>query len=180
MPLFTLTSSCVGFLFTCHKPTYQISLHFVIVADDTVTGEDALTTCLFYNKHRVTFEAILYLEAVFASPPARVLFRRHVYDGHNVPHLRSTETDGENKVDSNSRRLYEEIINTMVLLISFREGEGYLKGQLVCGLGRVSLGDVGSSDGRDVDGGLLRHQQMVPFVVNLETQNSNISKYLAF
>lgn len=28
---------------------------------------------------------------------------------------------------------------------------GHLEGQLVCGLGRVTLGDVGSSDGRDVD-----------------------------
>lgn len=91
------------------KPTYQIILHLVIIADDRITGEDALTRCLFYNNHCVTFETILYLEAVFASPPARVLFWRHVYDGHNVPHLRSRETDVENKVNSNSKRLHEEI-----------------------------------------------------------------------
>lgn len=131
----------------------------------------------FYNNHCVTFEIILYLEAVFASPPARVLFWRHVYDGHNVPHLRSRETDGENKVDSNSKRRGDYKYDVSYI---FPWRKGYLKGQLVCGLGRVALGDMGSSDGRNVDGGLLRHQQMVPFVVNLETQNSNISKYLAF
>lgn len=44
---------------------------------------------------------------------------------------------------------------------------GYLKRQLVGGLGRVALGDVGGGDSRNIDGGLLRHQQVVPLVVDL-------------
>lgn len=42
--------------------------------------------------------AVIHLEAVLPSPPARVLFRRHVYDGHDVSHLRRRETDGQSKV----------------------------------------------------------------------------------
>lgn len=43
----------------------------------------------------------------------------------------------------------------------------YLKRQLVGGLSRVTLGDVRSCNSRNVDGGLLGHQQMVPLVVDL-------------
>lgn len=43
----------------------------------------------------------------------------------------------------------------------------YLKRQLVGGLGRVTLGDVRGGNSRNIDGGLLRHQQMVPLVVDL-------------
>lgn len=43
----------------------------------------------------------------------------------------------------------------------------YLEGELVCGLGRVTFGDVRGGNSRDVDRGFLRHQQMVPLVVDL-------------
>ena len=61
---------------------------------------------------------------------------------------------------------------------------GHLKGQLVRGLGGVPLGDVGGGDGRHVDGGLLRHQQVVPLVVDLsgrerrETRGSQHQIYI--
>lgn len=44
---------------------------------------------------------------------------------------------------------------------------GYLKRQLIGGLSCVTLGDVRSCNSRNVDGGLLGHQQMVPLVVDL-------------
>lgn len=87
------------------------------------------------------------LEAVLPSPPARVLFRRHVNDGHDVAHLRRRATDGQSKVRCIRGR--EEIRS------SAGAGGAHLEGQLIGGLGRVALGDVGGSDGRDVDGGLL-------------------------
>lgn len=52
-------------------------------------------------------------------------------------------------------------------------GSSYLKGQLVCGLGCVTFGDVCSSDGGHIDRGFLRHQHVVPLVVDLEKKNSN-------
>lgn len=44
----------------------------------------------------------------------------------------------------------------------------HLKWQLIGRLGDVSLNDVGSCDGWDIDGGLFVHQQTIPFVVNLK------------
>lgn len=37
--------------------------------------------------------AVVHLETVFASPPSRVFFGRHVYDGHDVPHLDPAERE---------------------------------------------------------------------------------------
>lgn len=54
----------------------------------------------------------------------------------------------------------------------------YLKCQLVCGLCCVALGDVGSSDGRDIDGSFFRHQQMVPLVVDLKIIKRHLNNSL--
>ena len=58
--------------------------------------------------------------------------------------------------------------------------QSYLKGELVCGLGCVTLGDVCCSDRRDVDWSFLRHQQVVPLVVDLEKKNNDIKDVLTF
>lgn len=54
---------------------------------------------------------------------------------------------------------------------------GYLKGQLVGGLGCVTFGDVCSGDGRDIDGGFLRHQEVVPLVVDLENRRMPLESW---
>lgn len=131
-----------------------------------------------------------YLKAVFPSPPACVFFGRHVYDRHNVPHLdhkcvmmrikshhswahwklhydgiRTThaKTSTEFAEGWKNDRFKMRLFSSFVLY-----NRVHLKGQLVCGLGCVTFGDMCSSDGRDVDWGFLRHQQMVPLVVDLE------------
>ncbi len=137
---------------------------------------------------------MVYLKAMFPSPPACVFFRRHVYHRHNVPHLHHRESDGENKVSSwlsTLKRHYDAIRNVHMKefcskmkkwLIQARlcsscvlYNRGYLKGQLVCGLSCVTFGDVGSCDGGDVDWGFLRHQQMVPLVVDLEKKITTLA-----
>ena len=92
---------------------------------------------------------------MFPSPPPRVFLRRHVYDWHDVSHLMRrarSQPRGYNGIRSLSELL----------------GDGrYLEGELICGLGCVTFGDVRSGDGRDVDRGFLRHQQVVALVVDL-------------
>lgn len=51
---------------------------------------------------------------------------------------------------------------------------GYLKGQLISGLSRVTLGDVRGCNSRNVDGGFLGHQQMVPLVVDLVKEHFHL------
>ena len=119
-----------------------------------------------------------HLKAVFPSPPARVLFRRHVYDWHNVPHLDHRESDDENKVWSQLSTLKRHYGWISIMINASLQS--YLKGELVCGLGCVTLGDVCCSDRRDVDWSFLRHQQMVPLVVNLENEKNDIKDVVTF
>lgn len=79
-------------------------LHFIL------DGEMSYSTFFILLKINLRqSRAMIHLEAVFPSPPARVLFRRHVYDRHDVSHLRRGGTDGQSKVKTHSESSGDQI-----------------------------------------------------------------------
>lgn len=161
------------------KPSHNYNVH----AQHTLEEETRCCSLLNIINFKLTIysstmcsECMVHLKTMFPSPPARVFFGRHVYDWHNVPHLDPRERDDQKEVTAECIQPHimmgSELQRGFSCLLCTRS---YLEGQLICGLGCVTFGDVRSSDGRNVDRGFFGHQQVVPLVVDLENKKQHLS-----
>lgn len=135
-----------------------------------VTFSPKLNENRINNNPQVTC-ILFHLKAMLSSPPSSVFLWGHVNYRHHVSYLKRRFCQFSPVYFTQFCTIfYTKHTRKPQFDIFHLSLANHLKGQLIGRLGTVPLDDVCSSNGRNVNGGLIMHQKMVPFVINLGTK----------